>query len=150
MASISTILSWFKTGLKPTESQFAQSWSSFWHKDDSIPQSSVNGLQSILNNLTGSAQQPDTINFNGGGVYIIPAGKILTLLVIESATSQVLNIGTGEGFTDLLEGEQIPEGNPYAIRLDILAERANSRTIYLSGFTGGLTISFHKQNFYKQ
>ena len=68
MASLSTLLSWFKTGLKPTENQFAQSWSSFWHKDDLIPQSSVNGLQSILNNVTGSVQQPDTVTFNGNGV----------------------------------------------------------------------------------
>jgi hypothetical protein len=150
MASLSTILSWFKTGLKPTENQFAQSWSSFWHKDDLIPQSSINGLQSILNNVTGTIQQPDTIIFNNSGIYIIPAGKMLTLLVVECTTSQVLNIGTGEGLTDLLESEQIAEGKPYAIRLDIIAERANSRTIYLSGFTGGLTINFHKQNFYKQ
>lgn len=47
--SISTILSWFKTGLKPTENQFMQSWTSFWHKDETIPQSSISNLAAVLN-----------------------------------------------------------------------------------------------------
>lgn len=47
--NINTILGWFKTGLKPTETQFASSWLSFWHKEESIPQSSVNNLTTVLN-----------------------------------------------------------------------------------------------------
>lgn len=31
---INTILSWFETGDTPTQSQFAQAWTSFWHKDE--------------------------------------------------------------------------------------------------------------------
>jgi len=46
---INTILSWFKTGLKPTQTQFWASWSSFWHKDEAIPQSSISNLASTLN-----------------------------------------------------------------------------------------------------
>jgi len=46
---LQTILSWFKTGLKPTQAQFWASWSSFWHKDEAIPQSSVSGLTNVLN-----------------------------------------------------------------------------------------------------
>jgi hypothetical protein len=150
MASLSTILSWFKTGLTPTENQFAQSWSSFWHKDDSIPQSSITGLQTILNSFNQTTQQPDTVAFaDSSGAYIIPAGKMLTVLIIESTTSQALNIGTAAGLTDLLEKEQIPANQPYAIHLDVIAERSTSRMVYLS-FEGPLTISFHKQNFYKQ
>lgn len=47
--NINTILSWFKTGKKPTESQFAQTWGSFWHKDEIIPQASINSLTTVLN-----------------------------------------------------------------------------------------------------
>ena len=47
--NINTILSWFKTGLKPTQAQFWASWQSFWHKDAMIPQSSINNLTNILN-----------------------------------------------------------------------------------------------------
>lgn len=47
--NINTILSWFKTGLKPTQEQFWNSWTSFWHKDEKIPQSSISGLETVLN-----------------------------------------------------------------------------------------------------
>jgi hypothetical protein len=46
---INTILSWFKTGLKPTQAQFWASWQSFWHKDEQIPQSSIANLSATLN-----------------------------------------------------------------------------------------------------
>ena len=46
---INTILSWFKTGLKPTQTQFWASWSSFWHKDEAIPQSAISNLTTVLN-----------------------------------------------------------------------------------------------------
>jgi hypothetical protein len=46
---INTILSWFKTGLKPTQAQFWASWQSFWHKDEQIPQSSIANLSTTLN-----------------------------------------------------------------------------------------------------
>jgi hypothetical protein len=47
--NINTILSWFKAGLKPTQAQFWASWSSFWHKDEMIPQSSILDLTMVLN-----------------------------------------------------------------------------------------------------
>lgn len=43
---------WFRKGLKPLESQFAAWIDSYWHKDDSIPMSSVEGLNDALNNRT--------------------------------------------------------------------------------------------------
>lgn len=43
-----TLKSWFQRGKKPTASQFAALIDSFWHKDDKIPQSSVNGLSAAL------------------------------------------------------------------------------------------------------
>lgn len=46
---INTILNWFKTGKKPTQSQFWASWLSFWHKEESIPQSSISNLTTVLN-----------------------------------------------------------------------------------------------------
>jgi ABC-type branched-subunit amino acid transport system substrate-binding protein len=46
--SLPTIKNWFKTGLKPTQSQFWDTWDSFWHKDDQIPSSSITGLDAVL------------------------------------------------------------------------------------------------------
>lgn len=44
MAALNTIKNWFKTGLKPTQAQFWDTWDSFWHKDDTIPISSIESL----------------------------------------------------------------------------------------------------------
>ncbi|RWX00903.1 hypothetical protein [Flavobacterium cerinum] len=47
---IETILKWYKEFDFPTEQQFRQSWTSFWHKDEKIPQSSIENLTIDLDN----------------------------------------------------------------------------------------------------
>ena len=47
--TLNTIKNWFKTGLKPSEAQFWDTWDSFWHKSETIPTTSVTGLDGILN-----------------------------------------------------------------------------------------------------
>lgn len=41
---LSTILTWFETGDFPSEDQFREAWSSFFHKDEEIPQDKIEGL----------------------------------------------------------------------------------------------------------
>ena len=53
--SLSQIKSWFKKGLYPTESQFSNTWDSFWHKDDKLSLNSIEGLIEILNKKANSA-----------------------------------------------------------------------------------------------
>lgn len=48
MASLNDIKSWFKTGKFPTETQFSEAWSSFWHKAEKISISTIEGLEQIL------------------------------------------------------------------------------------------------------
>ncbi|MBR3568220.1 MAG: hypothetical protein IKN94_08105, partial [Salinivirgaceae bacterium] len=43
---------WFRRGMKPLQSQFAAWIDSFWHKDDSIPMASIEGLAEALNSIT--------------------------------------------------------------------------------------------------
>jgi hypothetical protein len=43
---------WFRRGMKPLESQFATWIDSFWHKEDSIPMTSIDGLGEALNART--------------------------------------------------------------------------------------------------
>ena len=45
---INTILSWFETGDFPTQEQFEASWTSFYHKDESIPMDKVENLNGKL------------------------------------------------------------------------------------------------------
>jgi hypothetical protein len=54
--NINTILSWFKTGLKPTQAQFWATWQSFWHKDELIPQSNIADLAITLNSKVEKSQ----------------------------------------------------------------------------------------------
>ena len=47
--TLSQIKSWFKKGMYPTESQFANAFDSFWHKDDTLPLSAIQNLAQVLN-----------------------------------------------------------------------------------------------------
>jgi glutathionyl-hydroquinone reductase len=49
MANLTTIKNWFKTGLKPTQQQFWDTWDSFFHKDDLIPIAQIDGIDSVYN-----------------------------------------------------------------------------------------------------
>ncbi len=48
MATLQTIINWFKTGNKPTEAQFTEAWSSFRHKEDTISSSDIEGLSNLM------------------------------------------------------------------------------------------------------
>lgn len=44
-----TIKDWFKTGLKPLQSQFWALMDSYWHKDEDIPMDKIQDLMGVLN-----------------------------------------------------------------------------------------------------
>jgi len=46
--SLTTIKNWFKSTFKPTQTQFWDTWDSFFHKDEKIPSASVEGLDETL------------------------------------------------------------------------------------------------------
>jgi hypothetical protein len=48
MADKNTIKNWFRTNLKPTQAQFWATWDSFWHKDEKIPITAIDGIENIL------------------------------------------------------------------------------------------------------
>ncbi len=48
IVKLNTIKQWFKTGLKPTQVQFWNTWDSFWHKEDQIPASNIENLEVLL------------------------------------------------------------------------------------------------------
>ncbi len=50
--NLSTIKEWFKTGLKPTQKQFRDSWDSFWHKDEKIPVESIENIDAYIEGKT--------------------------------------------------------------------------------------------------
>lgn len=48
MANLAQIYDWFMTGKKPTQAQFWASWGSFWNKEETIPQSAITNLTTVL------------------------------------------------------------------------------------------------------
>jgi len=46
--SLYAIKNWFKTGLKPSQQQFWDTWDSFWHKDEIIPAANIENLDKRL------------------------------------------------------------------------------------------------------
>lgn len=47
ITALQTIKNWFKTGKKPSQQQFWDTWDSFWHKSEQIPISNIDGVQKI-------------------------------------------------------------------------------------------------------
>ncbi len=52
LQTLETIKSWFKTGLKPTQTQFWDTWDSFRHKSEKIPVAEIDGIDELLQNKT--------------------------------------------------------------------------------------------------
>ena len=59
IADRNTIKSWFQRGMKPLATQFAVWIDSYWHKTDTIPTASIDGLENTLNK---KAEQTDVNN----------------------------------------------------------------------------------------
>lgn len=88
----STLIGWFKRGLKPLETQFEAWMNSYWHKtDDSIPMSAVDGLVNAIINLRGlyfftQSTTPSTITVdfaNNLDVACELTGTISSLKIIQ-------------------------------------------------------------------
>ncbi|WP_395075420.1 hypothetical protein [Flavobacterium sp.] len=97
MIPIQTILTWFQTGKRPTQQQFADSWSSFWHKSESIPVANIDGITELF--------APINNHFNDSNAHgnlivkarVIPYGSFFICKPnpIVSDVLEVGNIGWG-------------------------------------------------------
>lgn len=89
MATLNTIKNWFKTGLKPTQQQFWDTWDSFWHKDDKIPLGNVNGLNERF--LEKADQAALTAHFNDGLAHQALLGTKADKTVVEQLATALEN-----------------------------------------------------------
>lgn len=46
--TLNTIKSWFRTGLKPTQTQFWDTWDSFRHKSEKVSVKDIEGVEELL------------------------------------------------------------------------------------------------------
>ena len=79
--NLTTIKNWFKTGLKPTQAQFWNTWDSFFHKDDKIPIEQVEGIEEIYETITNHLQDPSAHALIIEKARVIPYGKLLILKI---------------------------------------------------------------------
>ncbi len=63
---LNTILNWFVTQAKPTQTQFWATFQSFWHKDEMIPASQIDNLQTLLDT---KMDKKDVVASDNVGVY---------------------------------------------------------------------------------
>ncbi|MFT4223320.1 SGNH/GDSL hydrolase family protein [Dysgonomonas sp.] len=66
MISLIDILKIFRTNYTPSEKEFQETWKSFWHKSERLPQTQVLGLNEALNDKASKADLANvTTNFKG-------------------------------------------------------------------------------------
>ena len=111
MANLSTIKNWFKTGLKPTQQQFWDTWDSFWHKDDTIPVANIEGIDNLLNQKANkSVLEAHLIDANAHAnlfakTRFIPYGELLVFEKEGKTTPGTL--AAGDYCQGYVEGELI-------------------------------------------
>lgn len=102
--NINTILQWFKAGKMPTEQQFSDSWKSFWHKDETIPQAKIENLESDLQGLEAHIND---LEAHGGG-----SGTATTLQQMLDAGNNSLKAAWSDGSEGTMNfGEKIYNSN---------------------------------------
>ncbi len=84
--TLNTIKQWFKTGLKPTQTQFWDTWDSFRHKFEKVPVKDIEGIDELL--LT---KADKTILDNHLADKIAHAPQVNTDWNSESGFSQLIN-----------------------------------------------------------
>jgi hypothetical protein len=125
-----TIDLWFARRKKPTDPQFRQTWRSFWHKDEAIPISQIEGLAEFLNSLQGLFA-PKQFVWSGSGSYELPVGKVFEFAVVKSATDlYTLKIGLTAGGDELVTETDIPANKSVVVGRVFKADAAT--TLYFS------------------
>jgi len=81
--SLNTLKTWFRRGIKPTQSQFSDLFDSFFHKDENVPAASVEGLQELLDEKASAEEvnsgriASSTIDGNGHLILTLQDGSQL-------------------------------------------------------------------------
>lgn len=146
-----TLNGWAIRGWKPLAQQVRDWFESFWHKDDQIPVNKIEGLQDILNQLPAAESITlltqlilgQSVVFNAPSSYSIINGRLLEKIIIKCTTDFTLKIGSTADADDIMPELQITANQPNVITLDLYAD--GDRTIYFSGFTQPITITFYNR-----
>jgi len=138
---------WFRRGMKPLESQFATWIDSFWHKEDSIPMTSISGLGEALNARTISIDEAlDDASENPVQNKIVAAAlatKENVGKVDVDAANHLLKVKNGNDTyvcgLELLAAPAAPTVSPSTA---IISSTETTTDVTLSTTTAGATIRY--------
>lgn len=133
----STVKTWFQNGDKPNQEQFWAWMDSWWHKDELIPQSAIEGLEDDL------ATAFSTVVLENPGQVDFGPNVLLELIVVESADDQVVTIETTPTAANIAEDDEITAGGNNVYRVDIWT--ASGMSVYFRSFTEPITIRLFKR-----
>lgn len=120
---------WFMSGLKPLQAQYHAWIDSFWHKDDSIPTSSITNLDTVLgdlvtinqfNNLTNLLLPQDFALDVGYTPITIGLNKLLEVIVVQTSSPISITI-LHNGTTEILK-EDITDTTVFRLDRFIIIE----------------------------
>ena len=128
MVSLATIFSWFETGDFPTEQQFRETFSSFFHKSEKIPATQIEGLLSIF------------VEKRGFDSLVYPKHfRWKTSLTVSS----VILSGNAFGASFSVKGDDYNESTLVGVTIPIDTDLIITDIGIISGFeTGSMTIIF--------
>jgi len=149
--NINTLKSWFKRGFKPLQQQFYDWMDSYWHKDEQLPISSVNGLESILNTLPSQSAisalmavfLPELINGTADLVYTLKANSRLQSVIIIPSADVTIKIGTTAGGQDVMLETLIQANDTFV--LDCAVYATVDKPVYISGVTAPTQFLIYKR-----
>lgn len=138
--NLNIIKNWFKTGLKPTQAQFWDTWDSFFHKDDQITIGNIAGLENQLaNKASAEAFNTHTNDDDAHGIGGIAEALSSLSVVVSEILEQI-----AEPLEITLLGEDVDgDGN---IDLSVLVQGVVKRapSVFVDNVSGAYSIQFDK------
>jgi hypothetical protein len=119
--TLNTIKNWFKTGLKPTQTQFWDTWDSFRHKNQKVPVTDIEGIDELLSSKT---EKSDFKTINGES--LVGNGDI------------TFDVGTFTTVTRTEMQNLVGSGNIVAGSTYKILNADNWADVYLTGITPNL------------
>ena len=127
------IKSYFNTGDKPTQEQYHDTWDSFWHKDEVLPQNNTVG-SSV--NAYGNVEIPLEFTHEFGALNITRSYNDkarLNNISVDNYRKFIIN--PVEKYVDAINGSNSNDGNSWntAYKSFQVAEATNPDRVYLKG-----------------
>lgn len=115
--ALDTIKGWFQTGKIVTQSQFWNTWDSFFHKDELIPTSQIDGLDDLLATIPTSEEitvvnelAPKLLTVSGSATYTLPAGKLMEKVSLDISATGTFKIGTTANGSEIYQ-DNVTDGD---------------------------------------